>query len=277
MISSVVVLFSFILIGCNKDSLQATWNDQQLKIDGFYADWGPRLLYNEKSNIGFSVANDSTDLYVCLVSADQQLIREVMMRGLEYGIDAPKAKGIIKIKYPIGMGAKNMPGMSGMRPGGFGGEMGQPQRGQRTGKNSSKTLDRLETQDQMPKIADIQTEFHIYGPKKDDKRIIPMRNNLGIDIKVGQSERQLVYELKIPFKIIRSYLQISPNVSLSQLDLKFKLPDNQQSAMPAREGGEMSGPPGGGGMGGPPGSGEMNNSSSQDFKFNIRALLADSQ
>ena len=257
---SAMIMVSFILIGCNKGSVQSIWNDQQLKIDGFYADWGTNLLYNEKSNLGFAVANDSNCIYLCLVSADQQVIRQVMMRGLELKIDVPKMKGhTFKIKYPVGMEGMDMSMMRSMRSGGKMGGFDQDWMGETGGP------------DMTPPMEEMQTEFHLYGPGRDDKRIIPMQNNMGIDINVGRSQRQLVYEIKIPIQLIKDYFEIDQSIAIAEMVLNFKMPEMKMADMPSRGG---MGGPSGGGMGGHPGRPDGMNSNSDNFKFSVRASLA---
>ena len=280
--SSVVVMVTILfgLYNCNDNQVQSKWNRRAIEIDGLYADWGSDILYNGKKGIGFGVANDSTNLYLCLVSADQELIHLVMRRGLEIKINAPKSRGrIFKIDYPLGMGH------------GIRNEMRETHHGRKAGsrdhfRRNDRSSERMFNQqgDDIPALSDIQTEFYLYGPKKDEKRIIPLRNNLGIDINVGRSMRNLVYEAKVPYKVINEYLKLGESEMLTKLDLKFQIPDQQQTRPP----GGMRTP--GGGMGGSPrggmdnGSGNYDgprqrdlgdmNTSGQDFSFHVNVLLA---
>lgn len=253
------LMFLLLLMGCNKDTVQSVWNNRQLQVDGLYADWGGDLRYNEKSNIGFGVANDSTDLYLCLMSNDQQIIRQVMARGLELEVDIPKVKRhTFKIKYPVGIAGMNMSAArSGRKTGG--------------------------SRDLLPAIENMQTEFRLFGPGREDERIIPLRNNLGIDISVGRSQRKLVYEIKLPLRVIKEYFGIDQSVAITAMKIQFKMPDlssggNISGSMGGRKGGGgLSGGGGGGrgsGMGTAPGGMRRPAAVSDSFKFKIPVLLA---
>jgi len=251
------LMFLLLLTGCNKDTVQSVWNDRQLQVDGLYADWGGDLRYNEKSNIGFGVANDSTDLYLCLMSNDQQIIRQVMARGLELEVYIPKVKRhTFKIKYPVGMAGMNMSAArSGRKAGG--------------------------PRDLLPAIENMQTEFRLFGPGREDERIIPLRNNLGIDINVGRSQRTLVYEIKLPLRVIKEYFDLDQNAAITEMKIQYKMPDLSVSrdisgSMGGRKGGGLSGGGGGrgSGMGTAPGGMRRPDAISDSFKFKIRILLA---
>ena len=280
-----LLILTLLLTGCNKEAKECVWNNQNLNIDGFYADWGQNLFYNEKSNIGFGAARDSGSVYLCLVSADKEIIRQVMMRGLELSVNIPKTKKhMFTIKYPLGMEGVDMSVMRNMRSG-------------RNTDGGARRRDISGLSDKMPPPKEIQTEFYLYGPGKDDRRIIPIKNTLGIDVCVGHTERQMIYEIQVPLRLIKEYFDMDSSVIISEMDLKFKMPEMEMPEMPSQDG--MDGSPGGmgggrggrgagmsggggggmgggpgGGMGGPPGGSDGMNSISKNFTFKVRISLA---
>ncbi|MCD6205596.1 MAG: hypothetical protein J7L22_08035 [Candidatus Marinimicrobia bacterium] len=287
-----LLLTVFGLNSCKKAVIQSVHKDQELTIDGYYNDWGSAIIYYDKKDFGLGIQNDSEFVYICLVSADQQIIRSVMRQGFEIQIDIPRSKGFMKLEYPIGMVRMNRPPMEqrGARSGVSNTEMGRQRIGN-IGKSNNEWQN-MKSSDETVYFNNIQTEFRLYGPDKQELRIIPMINTIGIEINASCSRRQFVYELKVPFKIICDYLKADQNKMSTEIDLKFRLPDLEITTharpMDGYAGGRgTDGPPGGAGgmgissrgrsMGAPPGRGPEgnNNESTSKFKFDVKVCLTD--
>lgn len=269
------------LANCNETEIQSIWHNGQIRIDAKSKDWQSNLTWNEKNKLGLGIANDSTDLYVCLTTSDRGLHRQIMMRGFILNVDQKGSKNHnFGIKFPTGISNQGFQPVEGSfeRPNDF--------RGRQNPEN-----------DIMGWMDDIQTELILLGPGKEDEEIIPIENNLGLNVKIGREREQLVYEIKIPFSLISEQLKIDKVVMTNALAVnfktgEFKLPGGRPEGMhgdrspdelgerPDRppSGGGMGGPggggmggPGGGGMGGVPG-GQM--SSQQSFNYIIKVILA---
>jgi len=260
-----ILLSTILLSSCKKSVVQSSWNDGQIHIDVLYSDWQSNILFNEKHNVGFGVANDSSRLYICLVASDQQLMRQIMSRGFDCTIDVPGSKRrIFGIKYPTGI--KNV-------------EFAQTGRGQR-GRMKPEPGEGPNI-----RLEDLQTEFILLGPGKEDQRIIPLQNDYGVALKTGRSYRQFVYEIQIPFGLINEYLISDRSKLKSELTVVFKTAQIDLTEMRSgagRTGGRSGGHPGGmsgGGMGGQRGSGRIGSSGMQrpaleNFEFRAKVLLA---
>jgi len=263
-----ILSITILLSGCKRNIMQSRWNDGNIFIDGRYSDWQPGLSFNEKSNIGIGFANDSSNLYICLTSSDQQLMRQVMFRGFILGIDIPGAKRRqFGINYPTGIS---------------GPEFSQFDRNQQSKKMSG--FD----QDTRLRLDDIHTEFILMGPGKEDRQIVPLENDYDVEIKISRTRRQLVYEVKIPFTLMKDYWQTDKFNLQSDLIVTFKTAELDIAAMRSRT--DMGGMPGGrpGGMtgggrggqrggkrgGGYPGGQGMQRSSPESFEFRTKVILA---
>lgn len=260
-----ILLSAISLSSCKKSVVQSSWNDGQIHIDGLYSDWQSNIMFNEKHNVGFGVANDSSRLYICLVASDQQLIHQIMSRGFECNIDIPGSKRrIFGIKYPTGIENVEFA------------QMGRGQRGRMKPEPGEGTNIRLE---------DLQTEFILLGPGKEDQRIIPLQNDYGVVLKTSRSYHQFVYEIQIPFSLINEYLIVDESKLKSELTVVFKTAQIYPTEMRSGAGrtdrrpGRRSGGISSGGMGGQRGGGrmgspDMQRPASEKFEFRAKVLLA---
>jgi len=299
--------------GCNKVTVQSSWNDGRIKIDAVSKDWGPRLVWNEKNKTGLGVANDADNLYLCLTTSDRTLPRLIMMGGFIVNIDQKGAKSHnFGIKFPMGMSGQ------GFQPAEPPDDMEQnlgdqdqrrqnrPQQDTR-GPQGMRDRGRLAQNDDqetgfMSRMNDLQTELMLLGPGKGQETIVPLENDLGLEVKIGRERQQLVYEVKIPFDLISKYMQIAQisttkplkiNFSTAKIEMPSDAPNGGMSGGPdggmgGMGGGRMGGPGGGmgggpdggmgggpgGGMGGPGGAPGSIDSSDQSFSYNISITLA---
>jgi len=251
---------TILLSGCKQKTMQSNWNDGNIFIDGRYSDWQPGLMFNEKSNIGIGLANDSSNLYICLTSSDQQLMRQVAFRGFILDIDIPGAKRRqFGINYPTGVSDLEFS------------QFGRNQQSKRT-----PGFD----QDTQLRFDDIHTEFILMGPGKEDRQIVPLENDYGVEIKISRTRRQLVYEIKIPFTLMEDYWQTDKFNLQSDLTVTFKTAEIDIAAMRSRaDTGGMQGGMTGGGRGGQRGGGRSSGQGGQkpsleSFEFRTKVLLA---
>ena len=255
---------TILLSGCKQKTMQSNWNDGNIFIDGRYSDWQPGLMFNEKSNIGIGLANDSSNLYICLTSSDQQLMRQVVFRGFILDIDIPGAKRRqFGINYPTGISDLEFS------------QFGRNQQSKRT-----PGFD----QDARLRFDDIHTEFILIGPGKEDRQIVPLKNDYGVEIKVSRTRRQLVYETKIPFTLMENHWQTDKFNLQSDLIVTFKTAELDIAAMRSRTdtGGMPDGRTGGmagGGRGAQRGGGRSGGQGMQrplveNFEFRTRVTLA---
>jgi len=298
-----IFLLGALLTGCNKVTVTSNWNNGQIKIDAAVKDWGPRLVWNEKNRTGLGIANDTENLYLCLTTSEKSLPRQIMRGGLIVRIDQKGAKSHnFGVKFPLGLSSRDFQGLEPPE------NMDENSRWEINGQNRPQPhmrrpegmLDRRQADQEnqqnafMERLNDLHTELMLLGPGKGQETIVPLENDLGLEVKLGRDRQQLVYELKIPFDLISEYLQIEQIPFDKSLQINFstvevEMPAGGPGSM-GRPDGDMSGSGGGmggpggnmggpdGGMGGPgggmgrPGGGEDN--SDQSFSYNIKVNLA---
>jgi hypothetical protein len=244
------------LQGCGSTvDVASNWSDSAVVIDGKTDEWSSSLSPMKDIPVLLGMRNDQDYLYLCLASSDWDFRRQMMGAGMTIWFE-PKSGDRIGIHYPLGMSGMGM-GLGG-RFGPPGGEMppgaypeggppdaGGPEPGMGTGRTGN-----------MPEIV---KELEILGPGKDDVDRMPVVQATGIEVKIGQSEGSMVYELKIPLQKTQNHpYAIASNLG-SKVDISFETGKLTRPAGGPGAGGMSGGRvPGGGGPGGMgPGPGGM--------------------
>jgi hypothetical protein len=265
---SIVLLSCF--SGCRTKEQLAVWPNRDISIDGKLADWSGYLALNEDSNVAFGFLRDSTYFYICLVTSDPDIQRQIMGKGLIVWLKANrKAENRIGIKFPLGMMA------SGTSPQEFMRNRTEMDR-EKPRSSFEHLLNELEIQSPG------EETFNRYGVSEIARS--------GLEVGAGLVMEQLVYEMKIP--LIRGEntpyaLGVEP---VQVVALEIEIPEIDREAMREKMmsmgggGGRGGRPPGGmsgggtpGGMpgGGPPGGGmpggmEWKQNEPLKVKFTVR-------
>jgi hypothetical protein len=174
-LSSILLLFTFLLNGCSNGKLElnSDWRDREITIDGKNADWLGAMLFFEEDNISVGLLNDDNFLYICMIAEDQFIRAQVMRQGFTLWFDPDGGKEkIFGIKYPVGMKASGLPGGI---------------------ERDDQNLERAREAPRRP-----MNELEILGPGKDEVKKMLVEEAKGIDIHVEFSSGMLVYELKVP-------------------------------------------------------------------------------
>jgi len=172
-LSSILLLFTFLLNGCSNGKLElnSDWRDREITIDGKNADWLGAMLFFEEDNISVGLLNDDNFLYICMIAEDQFIRAQVMRQGFTLWFDPDGGKEkIFGIKYPVGMKASER-------------GMGRDEQN-------------LERACEVPRRP--MNELEILGPGKDEVKKMLIEEAKGIEINIEFSSGMLVYELKVP-------------------------------------------------------------------------------
>jgi hypothetical protein len=104
------VLFGILLAGCHGDELSSTWRgERSITIDGQKEDWKGIDVYNfEEQKIYLGLANDSTSMYVLLITPNRMLAIQAISQGLRVRFH-PEREGAV-----LWVGCAHAAGM--MRP-----------------------------------------------------------------------------------------------------------------------------------------------------------------
>jgi len=257
-----LLLFTFSLAGCKDIEVRSSWLDREIIIDGRTDDWENVMLIIRDKNITVGLANDENFLYLCLRSSEESTLRQALLTGFTVWFDAKGGKQRrFGIKFPAGMQREGMPMM-----------------------DVTKTQD-PETQQRL--IATSLKEVEIIGPAKGEVVRAPNFLEQGINVNVGQTQGQLVYELKIPLLKtpdhpyavgVQEGKPVMIGFETGKIDREKMREEMMKGGRPPGGGGiggRMPGGgrgPGGGGMGGPGGRPEM----PEPLELWVKVNLADS-
>ena len=171
-----ILVGMFLSQGCSSQlKLDSRWSPQQINIDGDESDWQGALTYVDGKNVSIGMKNDGEFLYLCLVSTDRMLQRQMMMRGFTVWFDPDGGKEkTFGIRFPIGMMD------SGMMFSGRGRD-GDPESMR---ENFSRSL----------------AELELIWPEEKRRTRLPAANAQGIAAAIGDPMDKLVYEIKVPLQ-----------------------------------------------------------------------------
>ncbi len=222
-----------LLLSCGKSGWKSQWRDREIIVDGSQADWDGKMTYLEKQNLSFGLLNDENFMYLCLVTNDRDLQRQLMRQGFILWFDP--AGGNDKhfgIRFPIGMFAMEMPMMRGpqMREGGE---------------------SEMEPEDRRKIFAEALQELEILGPGKDDRHRTQVASAKGLELKLNEDENgTLVYELKVPLAQSEEHPYAIGAEAGKKIGVGLETPEIDREQMRERMHGSFGGGWHGGGMGG---------------------------
>jgi hypothetical protein len=219
--SSILIIFLFLLVGCGNSKLElnSNWRDREITVDGKNADWLGTMLFFEEDNVSVGLLNDDNFFYICMIAEDQFMRTQMMRKGFTLWFDPDGGKEkTFGIKYPLGMQASGM--------------------------SMRRDEQNLERSSQVPRRPMIELE--ILGPGKDELKKMPIAEAKGIDIIVEFSSGMFVYELKVPLIQSEQYPYAIGAESGSSIGIGLEMSKMEKSDMR----GQMSGGRGGGGPSG---------------------------
>ncbi len=224
-----LLLYS-ILAGCGSSlRLDSQWRDRAIAIDGKHEEWQESMNFVEKENVAVGFFNDEEYLYVSMTTSNRDMQRQFMTMGFTIWFDADGGKkrefGIL---FPVGMM-----------------EMGMMMRGRGQDGDIEALRERFKNS---------QQDLEIFMPGEKEPRRMSVTDAIGIEVNVGDSYEQLVYEIKVPLHTS----EIHPYAIAAKADkligIGFETAQIDREKMRERMGrGGMGGrPPGGtgGGRGG---------------------------
>ena len=225
-----IILLSSIGLGCGSSlKLDSQWRDRVISVDGKHEEWQEGMNFVEKENVAVGFFNDEDYLYVSMTTSNRDIQRQFMAMGFAIWFDPDGGKkkefGIL---FPVGMMEMGL-----MMRG-----RGQSQDIETLRENFKKSLNDLE----------------IFMPGEKEPRRMPVADATGIEVTVGDSHEQLIYEIKVPLH----KSEIHPYAIAAKADkpigIGFETAQLDREKMRERmgRGGMGSRPPGGGsgGVGG---------------------------
>ncbi len=164
--------------GCGKSiELKSRWRDIDVAVDNIDNEWGSATIYASKAKVSLTLLNDNHNIYIRLCSRDRQVHAHVLGMGLTVWFDPDGGKSkTFGIRFPLGMkDTHNMPMIRGR----------ESDQGERLQKMLEKSTDELEilgsSEEKTYRISLTEAEIQ------------------GLNAKMGFTNGNLVYELKVPF------------------------------------------------------------------------------
>jgi hypothetical protein len=226
-----------------KTPLRSLWRDQDVVVDGDSRDWSVLTPFADKTPFSIGLRNDGEFLYIVLSSSEPSERMQLAMRGLIVWFDQKAGtKKQFGIKYPViergagGFGGR--PGGYGRSGGGTGGGYGGPDRG---GQPRGPDFD--------PAKDSRWARLEVLGPGKDDVRSLLIDQTPGVEVRIGDVEGSLVYELKVPLTASAEHPYAIGAAPGAAIGIGLETPDVAGGPSRSRFGGVGMGGRGGG-MGG---------------------------
>jgi hypothetical protein len=221
--------------------ISSQWRNREVVVDGSDTEWpGPLVRIDEKHPVSVAAVNDGQFLCLVLTSSDASARRQILRQGLIVWFDpAGKDKKHFGIKFPVGMEVAD--------------PVGGPTRGggaRRGGPTGGRT-----PRDRDPSSADAfepPNRLEVLGPKKDDARSLVADRVPGLEVRIGQVEGSLIYELKVPIARTAEFeyaIGAAPG-ALIGLGLETPKLEGSRGGFGGLGGGGMGRPGGGVGRGG---------------------------
>jgi hypothetical protein len=195
-----------------------------VNVDGKLTEWGDSLaLYDIKSRLNYTVANDDSNLYVVAFVTDRQLKRKIMAGGITISVNSEgKKHKTYSITYPLPSSKAVF----------------------------SKSDDDDDAEDSQPPSLLESTSIKVVGFKDVESDVITTSNTYGFKAAVKFDDKHnLIYETAIPLKML--YMKHTKN---NDLAINIAINGVQRPSGGSHSGGgsgmEGGGIGGGGGMGG---------------------------
>ena len=162
---------------CYRFELGSIWADEPVFIDGDDSEWTlpRRVLEGDQGVVGFM--NDDTYLYISYRTTSQPRIQQIVTQGLTIWID-PKGGTDKRIGFRYPIGSK----LLGISPWDF------DPRPRTTGYQAF-----------LEQLLLLQPGIEILGKRKEDVALIPLENQVGLQLRVQWTKDLFVYELRIPY------------------------------------------------------------------------------
>lgn len=175
--------------------IPGTWQAQTITIDGNSADWKtPYPYYDEDAMLGYSISNDSENLYITVETGDAATQLKILEGGLTVWIDKTnKDEQITAINYPIPANYKNR---QHAKDATYNRDHNDPD----PGPNEAVQKRIIEMQQNVKKAIEAADEYSLQGFKGCNLQFpVKAENSCGIVVRINMDQdNELIWEAKIP-------------------------------------------------------------------------------
>ena len=168
-----LAIASSLVAGCGEAELKSSWPKDQVMIDGKNTEWHDSLANLADEHLTIGLLNDSTYLYIGIITTDRILQRQIMTQGLTFWFDREGGKEhTFGVHYPLGRGGFTR-----------GSEAPAPEQDRESPREGFETA---------------SSEVELLGPHDADHERMTLAQTGGIDARFQISNGILVYEMKVP-------------------------------------------------------------------------------
>lgn len=155
--------------------LESHWRTGDVTINAAAEEWDGAWTYVKQAKMDVGVLNDDEFLYLCLVTRDPGVGRQLMLQGLTVWLDPEGGEAqTLGVRYPIGL---------------------------RTAINTPPEPGSLRDPEAMRQLFEASLEdLEILGPGIDDVERLEVGELQGAEIALNRIGERMVYELKIPLR-----------------------------------------------------------------------------
>jgi hypothetical protein len=241
-ITSIVTSALLLVAGCGPIELESQWRDVDVAIDGVNTEWDSNTVYIEDPGVVVGMSNDDDFVYLCLMTSNRKVQKQVMASGFIVWLDSENNKNRdFGIRFPLGVqGAGSSPP-----------DTESPRNVDSELADFNKIFEEhLATND----------EFEIIGPVGMGVRRLQASEAQGVEVKIGFLRGGLVYELKVPIGNRNAdHFYTVDSKPGGTIGVCLESPEIEPGELRGRGGGMGRGPgaPPGGGRGGMGGGGKF--------------------
>ena len=175
----IALCFTLLMTACEEEAagIRSSWRDREIYVDGKDPEWkGCPKYYDEDTMTSVSLLNDENHLFIRVTTENQEIQRQILIQGLTVWFEQKgEKKRKMGVHFPVGIPREKRMQMF---------------------RDASK-----DQQDPFRGLLEKgQREIQLLGPGEYEQKTMPVSEirNYDMDVKINKTERDLVYELKIP-------------------------------------------------------------------------------
>lgn len=197
---TIIICTTTLLAGCKDEpTIKSSWRDREIQVDGDDSEWqGCPQYHDEDTRTVISVLNDENNLFVRFSSDNREIQRQMMVQGFTLWLEQEgENPSKIGVHFPVGLPREERMSMARGPSGGGPGALGKPPKGdpgsyRESLEEAPRSVGELQKMEKM--------EIQLLGPGESEQKTMAIAeiHKYNVDVKVNETERGLVYELKVP-------------------------------------------------------------------------------
>jgi len=180
---------TMLMMACEEEAkIQSSWRDREVRVDGKDHEWqGSPQYYDEDTRSVISILNDENHVFILLSANKPEIQKQILIQGLTLWLEKDgEKKRKIGVHFPVGIPREKRMSISRGAAEEVSGTFGEFPKG---AQGSIREFPKME-----------QGEIQLLGPREYEQKTMPLAeiSKYGIEVKINETKRHLVYELKMP-------------------------------------------------------------------------------